>query len=362
MLHAKLSASGSKKWLNCPMSVKLESKIPNTSNCYALEGTVAHELSELKLKLELGFINVEEYDSSISILNIDDEMKEYTDCYVRYVIETFEKYNPKVSKIFLEERVNFDNWVPEGFGTADAVIIKDSILEIIDLKYGKGVKVSANNNSQLMLYALGFFSEYSYLYDIHKIRLTIVQPRLNNISNFEIDIEDLLLFGEDVKLKAIRAFNEEGVCVYGSHCDEGFCRARAICRVYAEQQLKVVKHDCVKPEDLSNSEISEILKQIEPFIKWGKLIKDYALLKAIEGVNFEGFKLSTGRGTRNYSISNETLIEILKKEGYRDEDIFEVSIKSLASIEKLLGKKKFKSVLGEFVYKITGKPILVPNS
>lgn len=360
MVHAKLSASGAKKWINCPLSVELESKIPNEESEYAKEGTKAHELSELKLKRELNLIGKESYDEAINKLNVDEEMDKYTDYYCNAVLDIVHKYDLNYSVVKLEERVNFSPWVPEGFGTSDVVVISDNVMDIIDLKYGKGVKVSAENNPQLMLYALGVLNDYNYLCDIKKVNLTIIQPRLDNVSIFTISVDDLLKWGEEIKPKAIKAFKGEGECVVGKHCDEGFCRAKPICRTYADERLKIAKYEFKEPTELSNDDIAEIIEKVDELVKWSKTIKDYALKQALNGEEFKGFKVVEGKSNRTFNIEEIEIIKILEKGGFKVEEVCETSLKSLSALEKMLGKKDFKNILGSHVIKPMGKPTLVP--
>ena len=359
MKHAKLSASGSKKWLNCPLSVKLESKIPNESSTYAEEGTKAHELSELKLRRKLNLIGNKVYADELSKLSFDDEMDKYTDYYCDAVLGIVYKYDLNYSMVKLEERVDFSPWVIEGFGTSDVIVISNNVLEIIDLKYGKGVLVSAENNPQLMLYALGVLNDYGYLYNIEKVIMTIVQPRLDNISSFSISIPELLEWGKDVRVRASKAYNGEGECIVGKHCDEGFCRAKPICKAYADERLKLAKFEFKHPQELSNDDIADILEKVDGLVKWGKTVKDYALSQALQGVEFKGFKVVEGKSNRIFKIEEQEIIKILQNGGFKVEDICETSLKSLSTLEKLLGKEDFKSILGDYVIKPAGKPTLV---
>ena len=359
MLHAKLSASGAKKWLNCPLSVELESKICDEESEYAKEGTKAHELSELKLKRKLNLIGNKVYADELSKLSFDYEMDKYTDYYCDEVIGILHKYDLNYSMVKLEERVDFSHWVPEGFGTSDVIVISNNVLEIIDLKYGKGVKVSADNNPQLMLYALGTLNDYGYLYDVKRVKLTIIQPRLDNISSFEISVKDLYKWGSEIKPKALKAFKGEGECVVGKHCDEGFCRAKPICKAYADERLKLAKFEFKHPQELSNDDIADILEKVDGLVKWGKTVKDYALSQALQGVEFKGFKVVEGKSNRTFKIEEQEIIKILQNGGFKVEDICETSLKSLSTLEKLLGKEDFKSILGDYVIKPAGKPTLV---
>lgn len=360
MAHAKLSASGAKKWLNCPLSITLESKFPDEESEYAKEGTKAHELSELKLRRKLNLIGKDAHDESINDLNVDEEMDKHTDYYCNLVMEIVNRYDRNYTLVKLEERVDFGYWVPEGFGTSDVIVISDNVLEIIDLKYGRGVKVSADNNPQLMLYALGALNEYGYLCDIKIVNLTIIQPRLDNISTFKISTDCLLKWGEEIKAKALKAFNGDGNCVVGKHCDDGFCRARPICKAYADERLKIARYDFRDPAELSADDIADILGSVDDLVRWSKTIKDYALSKALSGEEYKGFKLVEGRSNRTFNIDDSKVLEILKGGGFKESEVCETTLKSLSSLEKMIGKKDFKDLLGNHVIKPMGKPSLVP--
>lgn len=360
--HAKLSASGSKKWLNCPGSVKLEAEFPDTSSQYASEGTTAHTLGESKLNLAMNIISRVGYHKQIANLPITKDMEEYTDSYRDFVLERFNTAlrDTKDAVLAIERRLDFSAYVPNGFGTGDAVIISTGNLEIIDLKYGQGVPVSAKNNSQLRLYALGALDYYDYLYDIKKVTVTIYQPRIENISSETISVDELYRWGDDVKTKAKLADNADNLeCIAGKHCDEGFCKARPVCRAYAEQKQKLAVYDFKPPERLSVDEIAEIIDQADSLCKWAKLVKDYALVQAVKnGTKFPGFKLVEGRSNRTYA-DEKKVAEVLVKSGYSEKDIYTKKIKGITDMTSLLGKKQFDSLIGEFIVKPQGAPTLV---
>ena len=211
-----------------------------------------------------------------------------------------------------------------------------------------------------MLYALGVLNDYGYLYNIEKVIMTIVQPRLDNISSFSISIPELLEWGKDVRVRASKAYNGEGECVVGNHCDDGFCRARAICKAYADNKLEIAKHEFKDPEELDVNDLSDILSKIDKLVAWGNIVKKYALNQALDGVTINGYKLVEGRSNRAYGVDESKIASILISNGYDEHEIYEKSIKSVSSMEKWLGKNKFKSILGELVIKTPGKPTLVP--
>ncbi len=355
--HAKLSASGAKKWLNCPISTTLESEFPDTPSEYAAEGTTAHSLGEMKLKLALGRISRVQYHQLIEGLKTDKEMEEYADDYRDFVME---RYNAAKSEttdaiILLEQRLDFSEWAPEGFGTGDAVIVSDKRLEVIDLKYGKGVPISAKDNPQLRLYGLGAAAKFGFLFGINDIHMTIYQPRLDNISTEILTQDELFAWGESIKEKAKAAFMGEGTAVAGKHCDDGFCKARPVCRAYYERNLRAAKFDFKRPNTMTKEEIAEAIDLSEQLVKWSKTVKDYALTKALEGEKFPGFKVVEGRSARCYS-DEKAVEKALKNGGY--EDIYDVKLRGITDMERYLGKKEFNNILGDYVIKPKGKPTL----
>lgn len=360
--HAKLSASGSKKWLNCPGSVKLEAEFPDAISEYAAEGTTAHALGEAKLNLAMKIISRVGYHKQTANLDVNADMEEYTDGYRDFVLERFNEAlrSSRDAILAIERRLDFSTYVPNGFGTGDAVIISTGAIEIIDLKYGRGVPVSAENNSQLRLYALGALDYYDYLYDIKIVTMTIYQPRIDNISTETLSVEELHKWSEEVKAKAELADNADNLeCIAGKHCDDGFCKARPICRAYAEQKQKLAVYDFKPPEKLSADEIAEIIDQADSLCKWAKLIKDYALNQAVNnGVKFPGFKLVEGRSNRTYT-DEKKIADILIKNGYSENDVYSKKLKGITEMSKLLGKKKFDELIGKLVIKPQGSPTLV---
>ena len=291
-------------------------------------------------------------------------MDEYTDAYMDFVIERYNaaKGGAGDAEIYLERRLDFSKWVPEGFGTADAVIITDGAMEIIDLKYGVGVKVSPENNPQFMLYALGALDAFGFLYDIGHVRLTVFQPRVDNVETWLTNPNELISWGEThANPMALKAF--EGVEEYkrGNHCDDGFCRARPICREYADEKLKAAVYEFKNPNMLTDDEIGEVLEMAEGLSKWSKLIKDYATQKALtEGAEFPGWKLVEGKSNRVWGADEDTISRSLAERGYSEDEFKPRSLLTITGIEKLVGKKSFNDILGGFVIKPPGNPTLVP--
>lgn len=362
-IHAKLSASGAKKWINCPGSIQLEENFEDKPSQFAEEGTNAHALGEAKIRLATKEYNRTKYHNAIRNLEITEDMEDYAESYKNYVIE---RYNSALQKtpdaiLMLEQRLDFSKYVPDGFGTGDAVIIAEGKLEIIDLKYGKGVEVSAIDNPQLRLYALGAYEAFDMLYGFDTVEMTIYQPRLDNISSENISVAELLEWGESVK-KAAQLANDDSVieCVAGKHCDTGFCKARPVCRAYAEERQKMAVYDFKPPAMLTVAEIADIIEQSASLEKWAKLVCDYALEQAYKhGVEYPGYKVVEGRSNRKYSKPDSEVAKILTDNGYQESDILVHKLKGITDIEKLLGKKTFAEVLGSYVVKPPGKPTLV---
>jgi len=298
-------------------------------------------------------------ESPFYSLELEDHIQTYLDIAIEKINSA--RARSKDAVILLEKRLDFSPWVPESFGTGDLVIIADGVLEIVDLKYGKGVPVSAVGNSQMRLYGLGAINQFSCLYDFEIVRMTIVQPRLDNISTDEITVDELLNWGETyVKPRAEMAFKGEGEFVAGDHCR--FCRARYTCRARAEANLELAKYEFREPALLTHEEIAEILFKADELLAWITDIKTYALDQAQNhGVKFPGWKLVEGRSNRKY-IDENAVAQTLIIEGYKEEEIYTKSLIGITAMEKLLGKKRFEELLGDLIIKPPGKPTLVPES
>lgn len=354
--HAILSASASKRWMNCTPSALLEKQFADEKSIYAAEGTAAHALAEHKLKRFLKKRSkrpVSDYDC--------DEMEECTDDYVSFAMEQIEKAKQSCSDpvVMIEQRLDFSRWVPEGFGTGDLVIVADDTLYIVDLKYGKGIAVSAEWNPQMLLYSLGALELFGSLYDIEKVNMTIHQPRLENVSTFEITVHDLMEWAEQELIpKAEMAAKGEGEFSVGDWCR--FCKAKNTCRARAEEYLRLAQMEFKPPELLSEEEIAEVLKVADELAKWSADVYAYAQDEAItHGRVWNGFKLVEGRSNRKY-VNEEEVADAAKAAGY--EDIYKKSLIGITEMEKLMGKKDFQKILGSLVYKPQGKITLVPES
>lgn len=354
--HSIYSASGAHRWMNCPPSAQLEQQFPNETSSYAEEGTAAHDLAEHKLKKVLKMRSRKPTSPYHS-----DEMDEMTDLYVEYCLELIERSKENCSdlQILIEQKLDFSDYVPEGFGTGDLVVVGNGTLHVVDLKYGRGVIVSAENNPQMMLYALGALSLFDMLYDIERVSMAIVQPRVDNFSTWEITVEELLKWAEEeLKPKALLASTGGGEFCAGEHCR--FCRAKNQCRARAVKNLEVLKYEFQDPALLTDEEIAEIIGLANELAKWAGDIYTYATALAInEGREWDGFKLVEGRTRRKYT-DETVVVQTAKAAGYTD--IFKQSLITITEMEKLMGKKKFNELLGRLVEKPKGKLTLVSEA
>lgn len=354
--HAFLSASASHRWLNCPPSAKLCESFPDASSPYAQEGTDCHELCAYLVEKALG---KDISDPRENLTYYSQEMENCAEDYRNFVFEQLEEAKKHCPDpiVFIEQRLDFSRWVENGFGTGDCVIVADDVLQIIDYKHGLGILVSAENNSQMMCYALGALEIFESLYDIKEISMTIFQPRRENISTFSMTKEDLLNWAENALAPIAKlAYEGKGEFNAGDHCQ--FCKAKAICRKRAEYNLELAKFDFEVPDTLDELEIASILPRIDQLISWANDIKYYALSKAKAGVHFEGFKLVEVRSNRKFS-DEVSVAELVTQAGF---DPYEKKLLGITAMTKLLGKKQFEELLGSLVFKPPGKPALVPES
>lgn len=363
MSHALLSASGAHRWLSCTPSAKLEEQFPDSTSTYAEEGTLAHELCEIKVNKALLGMPTKTYNSTLKKIKGNDlyqtEMDKYTDEYLDYILEKVHSFDSPPT-VIVEKKVDFSSYVPEGFGTADCIILGDGELHIVDFKYGKGVEVSAEYNPQMMLYALGAYLEYSFLFQIEAVKMTIVQPRIGNISEYSMLVEELLEWAElIVKPKAQMAWLGNGDYTAGEHCK--FCRARASCRERARKNLETENFELKKGPLLSPDEIGKALKKAIDLAKWAEDLKEFALAESLKGNDIPGWKAVEGRGSRNFT-DNDLAIKKLKEAGIAEELLYERKQYTLAQIEKMVGTKDFKKIVGDLVVKNPGKPTLVVDT
>lgn len=354
--HALLSASSADRWLHCPPSARLSESYEDKGSDYAAEGTDAHSLCEYKLKKALG---MEADDPTENLSWFNQEMDDHATGYAAYVLEQVEAAKESCSDpvVLIEQRVDFSRWVKQGFGTADCIIIADGTLQIIDFKYGLGVLVSAEENPQIMCYGLGALEIFDCLYEIDTVRMTIYQPRRENLSTYELSREDLLRWADEtLKPAADLAFAGDGNFLCGEWC--GFCKAKNACRARAKANLELAKYEFKLPPLLTDEDVEEILSKVDDLVAWASDIKDYALQQAISGKVWTGFKLVEGRSNRKY-INDAAVAAAVEEAGF---DPYEQKLLGITAMQKLLGKSRFEEVLAGFIEKPQGKPTLVPES
>jgi len=353
--HALLSASSSHRWLNCNPSARLEREFSDRETTAAAEGTAAHALAEHKLKRRLKLRNerpVSPFDT--------EEMEICTDDYADFVMEqvTKERRRDPDTQVFIEQRLDFSCYVPEGFGTGDCLIVSKGRLHIIDLKYGMGLLVDSEENPQMKLYALAALTQYEEQYQIKKVKLTIFQPRRENVSTWETSVAKLKKWAtKDLIPKAQRAFKGEGEYCPGEWCI--FCKAAVKCRARAEDKLRLAQSEFKMPPLLTDAEIEDVLAKLPDIKKWADEIQEYALEKALAGKEWAGFKLVEGRSVRKFT-DERAVVKAANAAGYHD--IYKQTLISLTEMEKLMGKAEFSKVLGALVTKPQGKPTLVPDT
>lgn len=354
--HAILSASSANRWLHCPPSARICAKYPDTKSEYAQEGTDAHALCEYLVKNSLG-IKAKDPIEDLTFYNA--EMQMAAEGYAEFVMEKVEeaKETCKDPLVLVEQRLDFSEYVPQGFGTGDCVIAADGTLYIIDFKYGLGVLVSAENNPQLMCYALGAIQLFGDLYDFQKISMSIYQPRRKHVATCTMQVDELRSWADKVlKPTAKIAFDGSGEFKAGDHCK--FCKARANCRKRAEYNLEMAKYDFVMPDKLTKKEISAILAKIDEFTSWAEDVKAYALKQALAGQHYAGYKVVEGRSVRKYTSENDVAKAVISV-GLNP---YQKKVLGITAMTALLGKKRFQDLLGRYVYKPQGKPVLVSDS
>ena len=363
--HALLSASSAHRWLHCTGSPLLEKEFPDTTSVYAQEGTLAHELCELKLKKYTTVMPKGTYTRAHNKIMKSElwqnEMEGTSEAYLEYVkgIMLACEIAPAV---LIEKRVDFSRYVPEGFGTADCLILAGDTLHVIDYKHGKGVVVDADHNPQMMLYALGAMSELSLLYRFKFVHMTIVQPRVNNISEFTMTADELVEWGESVvKPRAEAAISGNGTFEAGDWCR--FCRAKQQCKTRYESNDSLypelsAQHD---PRLITLDELGEYLRRGRDMAAWLEDMKEYALSESLAGADVPGWKAVEGRGSRAFTDTDEA-VDILIKNGIDESVLYERRVLTLAQMEKAVGKKAFGEIVGNLVVKNPGKPTLVEES
>lgn len=367
MSHALLSPSAASRWLNCTRSARLEEQYPDRAGEAAKEGTLAHALSELLLSEKLGRIKKAAFKKQFAAIQKDElyneAMLDHADAYAVFVMERYSEAQAHTSDalIFLEQKLNLTDYVPEGFGTGDAVIIANHTMDIIDLKYGKGVLVSADQNKQMMLYGLGALREFDFIYDIQHVRMTIHQPRIDNYSSFELPVPDLRKWASDELVPLAKlAFAGEGEFNPGAHCQ--FCKARAVCKANADMNLEIAKYEFEEAILLDDTDIADILNRAATFKSWLTSVEEHALNEAVNNEKkWPGYKLVEGRSNRKY-MDEKLVADKLLQAGFAEDLIYTKKVLGITAMEKEIGKKVFNTELNDLIIKPPGKPTLVPES
>lgn len=380
--HAILGPSSAKRWMTCAPSARAEQTVPETASPYALEGTIAHECAEIMLNRYKGLQGLLSFDElraefteafparflvlqkQCAELKVDfwEMLETVHDFYVVPVYEDYLEYRKmdKQARLLIEVKLELESFIPQGFGTSDAVIIADGILHVYDLKYGQGVKVDAENNPQMMCYALGALYGPAEEYLVDTVRMTILQPRLKHESQFEMSFGELLGWGKyTLRPAALKAFDGAGEYVPGDHCK--FCKVAPRCRACA-LRATILSEANADPALLSDAELSELLGKIDSIENWAGKVKTYALDRVLRGDAIPGWKAVEGRSTRKIS-DQKAALDALTGAGFSPEDVLKPSeLKSLTDLEKLLRKGAFNDILGPFISRTQGKPALAPDS
>ena len=370
--HALLSASSASRWLVCTASPRFEEELPEIDSTYAEEGRLAHAIAELKVLKKFTAMTGRAYTTRLNNLKkdtlYDQEMDKTTDLYLEHLTEQAMLYDSSPT-VAAEVKVDFGEYVPEGFGTCDCVMIGGDTLSITDYKHGKGVPVSAVGNPQMRLYALGALKRYAPVFGdtIKQIRMTIDQPRLDGYTSDIITVEELRAWGESIKPIAQKAFSGLGEFVPGEHCR--FCRGKAQCRARANANTALEDFkDCAlpgeqKPDELAraltDAEIGDLLIRGQQLVQWYKDLEDYATKALLDGRPIEGWKLVAGRSNRTFT-DQDAAIKAVIAAGYDEALVYDRKPKTLSEIEKLMGKAEFAEKIGSYVVKPLGKPTLAP--
>lgn len=389
-LHAVLGASSAKRWLTCTPSARLgerlTSRFGSESSPYAQEGTKAHALAEIKVRKAFyaadGMtttvysrmseeereaytgINAFRYDALRTELgDIPSDMEHATDAYCDVVMEKYlsAKERDPSTRLLLEQRLDYSRWVPSGFGTGDCVIVSDSLLEVCDYKHGMGIPVDAVDNPQLRLYGLGAIDKFGQLYDFPAVRMTIIQPRLESVSEETLDRDALLDWAEtEVRERAQLAWKGIGDFVPGDHCR--FCPAKAVCSARVAEALKLFRYGFETPGLIPDEQVPGILETLDTAEAWIKDFRAYVEKQALNGQKFPGWKLVRGKKpNRRWADPEEVRAQLLRA-GYAPGQIETTSLKPVGEIEKTIGAKAFRALVGGLVAQGEGRLTLVPES
>lgn len=390
VLHAVLGASSAHRWLACPPSARLSERFDNRfgrrESEYAKEGTKAHALGEIKIRnayyhedkmtvAKHSRMSPEEQSAYIGINDnrykalreelgdIPEDMERATDDYCNVVMNKLARAKEvdPTATLLLEQRLDYSKWVPEGFGTGDCVIVSDSLLEVCDYKHGKGIPVDAHENPQLRLYGLGAYDRFYPLFGFPNVRMTIIQPRLESLSEETISTEELLHWATDTVVERAKlAWLGKGVFSPGEHCR--FCSAKAVCSARVSNALKLYSYGMEQPGTLTDEQIADILPFLDDAETWISDIRDYATKAALyNGTHFRGYKLVLGKKpNRQWSNPEEVEAQWLRN-GYPGAELYEKKLKPVGKIEKAVGKTAFRAIFSPLVTQGEGKPVLVPE-
>lgn len=355
--HALLSASGAERWYNCPPSARLEESMPEETSDYAEEGRLAHALAEHFVRQYFKLPCSDAFNPDL----FDGEMFSAAEEYLDHIKSVALGY-PMEPYIVLEQRVDFSDVVPDGWGTSDAGLVFGTDLHVFDYKYGKGIPVSAEGNKQEMLYAYGLWRKYAALWNIKTVILHIVQPRLGPPSVWVITLDELKERMQALQPRAQQAYAGAGEFAPGDHCR--FCRARRTCAAraaYCQMTDYAEMFALQDPRLLTDAQVGEALARVQSVQHWLGDVEKYVTQKLLDGAEVPGWKLVEGRGARSW-IDQDKAFDILKNNGYTESVLFQRVPLSLAECEKLTGKKTFYTILADQIIKTPGKPTLAPES
>ena len=374
--HAVVTASGFERWSHCTAAPRYEEQFPNGSSVYADEGTLAHEVCELHGRKHFTVMTKRKFNAELKKLQANelwqDEMLKTAAFYVDFLSEKANEF-PSMPQVFFETRVDLTDYIPEGFGTCDCIMVGGDTLRITDYKHGKGVPVSSINNGQMRLYALGALKYLSPIYGdtLKQVCTAIVQPRITEEVKEEwLTVDELKEWGEAVKPLAQAAFFGMGTFEPGEWCR--FCKGKAQCRARAEYNAGFEQFlnqapanaPAVKPGKdpcLSDAEVADLLTRAAGLVDWYNDLSAYATEAILAGREVPGYKVIEGARKRVFT-DNEKALEKMHEQGYDDAILFERTQKSLAEMEKLTGKKAFAEIMGDLITWTKGKPKLVVSS
>lgn len=362
--HALLSPSSASRWMACTPSARAEEKHPNTTSTAAEEGTLAHELAEACALFACNQITHNAYkirrDKVAQNAMYDTDMQEHCEDYGRFVGEAFEaaKKLDKNAILLVEQRLDMSEFAPGSFGTSDIVIVAEGFVRVIDFKYGR-FEVSAVNNAQMKMYALGAYAEHDLDYNIEQVEVTIYQPRVYTVTSSEVlSIGVLLSWGEELTIAAEKAFKGEGEYKVGTHCH--FCR-NAACKAKGEEMLKLAKAEFVSPDSLTDAQVAEVVSRAGELKKWLDTVVQYATDKAKSGEDIAGLKLVQGRGKRVIT-DGDKLVEVLTGAGFDAALLYERKLLGLTALERAVGKARFGELTTEVITKTQGAVVIVPDA